>query len=403
MATDARATTTSPDERRLLLAFTGVFLASLASHVSAFLFVHLPGFLRDAGASETYIGATAALTALTAIAIRPFVGPMMDRHGRKPALVVGGLLHACTAGLYLTTHAPDAWFAVVRALHGVAFGIFFSAVFSTAADLSPAHVRTQRMAIFGISGILPMSLGAVLGSHILDAFGHRGVFLAATCSAALGWTLTLRLPETAETAGTGAQGSVRAALGSPDLRPLWIAGALFSFAVATYFVFVRNFVTAELEVPVSDFFTPYAISAIGVRLLFGGLPARVGEHRTFAAAQLALTAGLIALAASTGTPGVRIAGALCGLGHGFSFPSLLSLFVERSAAGNRATAITLFTALMDVGVLVTGPVFGRVADTAGFPPVFVAAAAFTFTAGVYASLAVRGRNEATVEAGGTAG
>ncbi|RLE19981.1 MAG: hypothetical protein DRJ50_11455, partial [Actinobacteria bacterium] len=71
--------------------------------------------------------------------------------------------------------------------------------------------------------------------------------------------------------------------------------------------------------------------------------------------------------------GVAIAGAFCGAGHGFIFPILLALLVDRAPETDRGSAMSFFTALFDVGTLIGGPILGAIIDSAGWGPMYVVA------------------------------
>jgi MFS family permease len=68
-----------------------------------------------------------------------------------------------------------------------------------------------------------------------------------------------------------------------------------------------------------------------------------------------------------------VAGALCGAGHGFAFPILTAMVVDRAPDSDRGSAMSFFTALLDIGTLIGGPLFGAIIDTAGWDPMFLVA------------------------------
>lgn len=88
----------------------------------------------------------------------------------------------------------------------------------------------------------------------------------------------------------------------------------------------------------------------------------------------ALTIGFGLLATTTAI-GVAIAGVLCGVGHGFTFPILLGLVISRARPSERGVALALYTALFDAGTLIGGPLFGFVIRHHGYPAMFVCAGA----------------------------
>ena len=73
-----------------------------------------------------------------------------------------------------------------------------------------------------------------------------------------------------------------------------------------------------------------------------------------------------------------LAGALVGVGHGFTFPILFGMLVTRARDADRGSALAIFTALFDLGVVVGGPLFGSVIRFSGFGAMFHTAAVAVF-------------------------
>ena len=82
------------------------------------------------------------------------------------------------------------------------------------------------------------------------------------------------------------------------------------------------------------------------------------------------SAGLCLIAVATHPVHLVIAAIMCGVGHGFAFPIISALIVLRTRTDERGSAISLFTALLDLGVLLGGPFFGVSARYAGYPFTF---------------------------------
>lgn len=357
--------------RAFLLCAGANFLQGLAFN----LFLHLPGFLHDLGAAELQIGFLFGLTAAVAIAARPLVGRAMDAQGRRAMILGGGVLNVAVCALYLTVHRLDGWVYLVRAAHGVAEAILFTGFFTQAADLVPAPRRMEGMAIFGVSGMLPISLGGLIGDQILAGGSYGQLF---GCATALGFaSLVLSLPLRDQPLPHGELPSrgFFAAVAQPDLRPVWFIGSIFATALAAYFTFIKTFVLHTGTGSVGAFFTAYAAAAIGLRVFFAWLPDRAGPKRVLFPALGALSAGLLLLAHVSRANEIVAAGALCGLGHGFIFPILTGLVVARARPAERGAALSIFTALFDAGVALGGPALGIAIHFGGYGTMFTAAAA----------------------------
>jgi predicted MFS family arabinose efflux permease len=362
--------------RALALAFAANFLQGTGFN----LFLNLPGFLTGLGASKTTIGVIWSLTAAAAIVARPPVGRAMDLRGRRIVFLWGGLLNVVVCSLYLTVERMGPWVASIRVLHGLSEAMLFSALFTYAADRIPVSRRTEGIAVFGISGLLPISVGAALGERIEQALGYDALFATAALLGAASLLLTLPLRDPPLQGEGAPPRGFLAALGQRDLRPLWMATGVFAAALAVPFTFMKPFVAEAGFGSMALFFNAYSLSGVALRLLFGGLPDRIGPKRALHPALAMLTFGFLLLVLARGDGHVLAAGICCGLGHGLTFPILMGLVVSRARDRERGAAMAIFTALFDVGMLLGGPAFGALIDAAGYAPAF-AAGAFLLAAG----------------------
>jgi MFS family permease len=360
---------------------TRVFVLCAAANFSqslAFnLYLHLPGFLHELGASEVEIGLLGAATALAAIAVRPPLGRALD-HGRRRELVVAaGLLNVAVCLLYLTVDALGAWVYAVRVAHGLAEATLFTAFFAMAAEEIPVSRRTEGLALYSASGMLPISIGGLVGDAILARAPYAALFVASAVAAAASLALSLALrPGRRHAARPGGvpPGFARA-LAQRDLMPLWLLGTVFGLALAGVFTFLKRFAMETGVASVGAFFSAYTGAAIAVRVVGAQLPDRVGPRRVLVPALATLAAGLVLLALAQDARQVLAAGILCGVGHGYTFPVLSSLVVTRAPEHGRGAAIAILTALPDLGALLGAPLLGWVLEVAGFPALFGAAAA----------------------------
>lgn len=354
--------------------FLACFAANLAQGLAFNLFLHLPGFLQELGAGEVQIGFLWGLTGATAVACRPEVGRQMDLRGRRRVILAGALLNILVCALYLGIAEIGIALVAVRVLHGASQSVLFSGLMTYAADVVPAGRRTEGLAVFGVSGILPLALGSLLGDALLLAFDYGALFVAATGFAALCLLLVLWLPERRPEGGHEERRGFAASLSQPDLVPIWFVGTLFATALAAAFAFVKTFTVETGVGSLGRFFAAYAGAAILLRVTLAWLPERVGPKRVLLPAMVTFAAGFVLLSRAESALDLGAAGACCGLGHGFTFPILTGLVVTRARAAERGAAIAIFTALFDAGSLIGGPAFGAVLARFGYAAMFQSAA-----------------------------
>jgi len=362
--------------------FVLVSLANLLQGLSFFLFIHLPSYLTDLGAGEVQVGIIVGVTAIASIAVRPVIGPILDTGGRRPVILFGGLLNTLAVALYLTVNSLGPWLYAVRILHGIAEATMFTALFTYGADIVPASRRTEGLALFGVSGLLPIALGGVIGELVLRWGNFHALFLAAAGFglAALAMALTLPEPSHGTEPGSERVGFVRSVI-RPNLLPIWLITATFSMVLSGYFTFLRTFVDETGIGSVGLFFATYAGTAITLRILFARLPERIGERKVLFPALFALVAGFLVLARADSATYLAVAGVLCGTGHGYAFPILYGFTVTRASAEDRGSVLAFFTALFDVGTLLGGPILGAIITWFGYSTMYVTAAVI-LTAGI---------------------
>lgn len=360
-----------------MLCFAANFLQNLAFT----LYLHLSGFLHALGADEVRIGVVVSVTAATAILWRPPLGTLMDARGRRGVILAGGVLNVLVCALYPTVHDLGIWLYVVRAAHGVAEATLFTALMTHAADLVPAERRTEGIGIYGISGLLPMSVSGVLGDVILRYGTYADLFHVSTAFAFASLLLSLPLRDVQHPPDELPGRGFLAAVMQPNLLPLWFIGLVFATALTAQFTFVKTFVIETGIGSVGLFFTAYAIAAIVLRLGFAWVPERVGPKRALVPALALLALGYVLLAFAVTAPAIAVAGACAGLGHGFTFPILSGLVVARARVSERGAATSIFTALFDGGALVGGPLLGAIIRDGGYPTMFLCAAALVTVGG----------------------
>lgn len=363
------------------------FGANLAQGLGFNLYLHLAGFLAEHRASEVQIGWIMGVSGLAGLLLRPSLGRILDGRGRRAVILVGALVNCVVCVLYLTVASIGPWIYAVRIGHGLAEAMLFTGLFTYAADYVPAERRNEGLALFGVSGMLPIGLGGLIGDGILALASYRALFAASAgfAVAALVLAVPLRDHPGLREGGEPPRGFLQAARQS-DLLPLWFVGLAFAVPLTGVFTFLKRFVDETGLGSVGLFFSMYSGAAIVLRISAGWLPDRVGPRRVLFPSLGALAAGFAALSLARSDLAVAAAGLLCGIGHGFVFPILFGLVVTRAREAERGAAMSLYTGLFDAGWLVGGPVLGTVATGQRFDQMFLAAAGIVVGGGILFAL-----------------
>ena len=364
-------------DRLITRDFSLAWLGSFFQGVSWTLFIHLPGFLADLGASEAEIGVIFGVSAVAALAVRPLVGLALDRIGRKPVLHFGNVVSTVSILAYTTIGDLGLSVYLIRIFHGIGLATLFSAFFTYGADVVPEARRTQGFALFGVSGLLPLAVAGVLGDYVLNVAGFDELFLTAAVCAGLALVSALPLPERRPEVREGhARRGFFSMIRWRSLGPVWFMAGGFAFVLTGYFTFLRTFVDETGIGSVGLFFAVYGAAAVILRIAFGWVPDRFGPKKVLFPSMGFLGVGFLVLSTATGNVSIAFAGLFCGVGHGYGFPILSGITVDRAPDEDRGSAISFFTALFDLGILVAGPALGFIITGAGYTTMFVFSAVF---------------------------
>jgi DHA1 family bicyclomycin/chloramphenicol resistance-like MFS transporter len=305
------------------------FSGTLAMHV----FVPaLPQAARDLSASPGSMQLTVSFYILGLAVGQLFYGPLSDRYGRRPVLMVGLALYT-VAGLAAGL-APDAHFLIAarlfQALGGCAGLVLGRAIVRDGAGLTDA---TRRLALMNLLVIVGPALAPLIGSALAEAVGWRSIFVVLCGLGLVNSFLTWRiLPETART-GAGQDTRVvmrnyRQLISSPVFLGYAVGGgcattSMYAFISAAPFVFID-----ELKRPSHEVGIYLALVVLGAwignlaatrlvgrvvidRLIVrGSLISLVGAVLLLGAASLGhLTVTLVMIAVMLFTIGAGVAGA----------------------------------------------------------------------------------------------
>jgi len=346
-------------------------------------FVLLPLYIQQLGGSAVEIGIVMGLYSAVGIVCQPLIGPWVDVIGRRPFMLAGVVLNLASSLLAVLPGGVPL-LALVRAVQGIAFSMFFVASFSYVIDIIPPARRGWALGIYGVSGFVSTAVAPLFGEWIIRTLGFRALFALSAVlglvTAALVWpvreaarhsTLPARL----------APGAMQAAV--EDLLHLHMFVTMFfGLGSGTIFAFLPTFAEDLGVRTLSLFYTAYALAAIAVRIAGGRLIDTRGRRAVIVpsmfvqAASTGLLAALGALVIRNSStpvlPSLFVAGLLSGGAHGFLYPGLAALVTDHTPAERRGAVIGLFSAMFLTGQAAGAFAFGYVAHAAGYEAMWAA-------------------------------
>jgi DHA1 family bicyclomycin/chloramphenicol resistance-like MFS transporter len=293
-------------------------------------------------------------------ALQLVYGPLSDRHGRKPILMLG-LVVAGLASVMAALATDIATLTAARVLQGAGSAASMVVGRSMVQDLFAGPQRTRVMAYIGMAlGMCP-PLATLIGGQIHVRLGWQTNFVLLAVLAALLWVAAWRgLPSAAPSAPPA--GHWLRAMLSAYVRLLReprfvLYVAILAATTATFYAFLAGAPIVLKGYGIGPDGIGWFIMAVPVSYILGNfmtsrLIAQAGESRVMAWGQ-ALTVGGLVVMLSLGLGGVQTALAvalplvLLGLGHGLINPPALAgtVGVLPALAGSAAAVAGLMQQL----------------------------------------------------------
>jgi len=348
------------------------FWVIVASHfMCAFgfsVFSLSPKYLMTArGLSQAETGPSAMGLPLGALLFSPLLAWAMNRYAKATIVRVCAVAFAALTALFALS--PDVAYIPTLSLlvGGVCMGVFNGGA-GLVAEVAPEHAMARALGFHGAAGMLGYALGPTLLEPLASSAGWGASFLLASSSALA--ALVLPLPTNQPRGG-------RFTLSLGFARPLGVLMVVTLFAGVMHNALWSShqpLVLARGGHQMRGYFVGMSLGALGMRVLFAGLPDRLGRARS---TLYALTVYLFAALAMTWvTPAsLPLFGLVHGVAHGLFYPSMASLAAGRVPAHARGEALIAIYAAFNVGATLASAGFARFGQAYGPAAVFPCAAA----------------------------
>jgi len=316
------------------------------------------------------VGALAACPTLAVVLAAPLCGMWLDRGAHRAAMIAGSALLAVSipAFGYLHTVGPFAYF--LRVLHGLGNVLILSGVGAFVARLVPAEHRGRAFGTAGAASLVMNAAASSATERLADAFGWGVAYEVAggACSFALGVALTQ--PEVDDARASASSVELLATAPLRDRRrraglATLAAGAGFGMLIT----FTQPYALSLGASHVASLFVGYTLTALAVRLGFGGAVDRWGAERATRVA-LAIYAVTVLVAAALRPATLFPLGLGFGFAHGLAWPALCALGVQNAEPHRAGSALTRVQALFAAGSMLAVWLGGVIVHGAGYAVAF---------------------------------
>lgn len=359
--------------RDFLLGLTAYFFLFL----SISLFFLLPLFLRQFQPNGQQVGLIMGIHSLTAIAIRPIFGRMIDLQGGKRISLLGILILMGSVPLFHLVRDAGFFPVALRAVTGIGWGISMTATIAMCTDLAPVQSMARSIGIVGVAGLIANAVGPSLGEEIIKHYGFRGLFNCSLGFLLLSFILiiiTREMPR--EEREEGRSSSLSKILISYSPLVILVVGImpLIHGSVRGAVIYFMPLLVKSLNLGrVGPFFIIFSAAAILTRFRLGGLADRYGRKKIVLLSALIIALNLILISQLKSAPVLWLAGFIGGFGQGLIFPALSTYLIDFLGHQNKGQAISLYNSLFDAGMGLGSMFYGWVYEMAGLQPMYLIA------------------------------
>ncbi|MEO0540073.1 MAG: MFS transporter [Cyanobacteria bacterium P01_A01_bin.105] len=363
----------------------------------------LPLYIEQFGASGQQIGLVMASFGVGLIILRPTMARLTDTWGRKPALLIGLSAIAAAPLTYLfvqlvpevtwtLTLGERSWqlqsplllMMVFRAGHGLSIAAFVTGYSALVADLAPPDQRGELIGYMSLVNPIGMALGPALGGFLQSSSGFGLVFLSMASIGGVGFLCAsvaqeptrdvLSLPK----AATLGRAKFWSLLWLPAIRIPAVMLLLVGLAFGSLATFIPLYAReSNLAVNVGLIYTASAMASFAIRLLVGRASDQYGRGRFISLGLVLYTLSMAVLWLADSAPMVLLAGAIQGAGGGMLIPMVAALMADRSTPDQRGLMFGLCLTGFDIGIALSGPIMGWIADLTSYRDIFAIAGIMT--------------------------
>ena len=365
MTNDAERSLVTP---RFALIVAAAWLYFLAFFV---LVPVLPRHVGDTlGGGDLAIGLVSSAFALSALVVRPSLGRLGDRRGRRLLFIGGTLVTAASIAPYALVDSIPLLVAL-RLVGGVGEAAAFVGVATAVQDLAPGHRPGGATSLFSLAVYGGIGLGPAVGEWLWRSGGFERTVLASVVLSLLACALGSAIPAHTKpsVAPSSRPSGLRGVLHPAAIDPgVVLAASLIGFVGFTTFLAPHVDRIAGGGTGSGDAgpaFILYAAIVLVVRLFFAKLPDQLGARTGGTLALSAIGLGLAVLAAWPTLVGVYVGTAVLAFGVAFNFPTLFLLVMADTAPEDRSHAVASFGFFFDLPNAIGGLLLGGVIQLLG--------------------------------------
>ncbi|RRJ62852.1 MFS transporter [Paenibacillus oralis] len=339
--------------------FISIFIINIILNLGQFMTGALiPKFAAHLGGTATIVGMVTSMFAITALGVRPIVGPATGyfRKNRLLAVSTGVII---LAFICYGIAADINMILVGRLLHGIGMGFLAPLSLALASDALPENRIASGIGIFSLGQAIATAIGPTLGLELVKVYGYNSTFIISAVAMGTVLLLILRLKSEAPSPNKRFKISLDNIIALevivPTIIMFFLAGA---FSCINSFILIYGGATGVDDIGL--FFTSYAVCLLFTRPISGKLTEKYGVSTTIIPGIVIFALSFIVISFSKSLPMFIVSGALSACGYGICQPSIQTLCMKLVPNERRGVAGNTNYIGVDTGYLITPSLAGLI-------------------------------------------
>ena len=338
----------------------------------------LPLYLRDTFcADKQLIGIILSGYTITALLIRPFGGFIVDSFPRKMVLLICYFLFFVFFAGYIIA-GTLLIFAIIRSLHGFAFGAVTVANSTMAIDVLPPSRRNEGIGYYGVSNNLAMAIGPSISMYLYDHhFDANLIFIISLAAAAIGLfaNISIKAPNKEQSKSKQPVSLDRFILTNAMPEALMVIFFSFAYGILSTYLAIYGKDEIGIEGGSGLFFTILAIGLIVARIFSAQWVKRGQLTLNIGVGMIITIIGFLLFTFWRDISGFYLSAVVLGAGYGTMCPSFQAVFVNLAHNNRRGTANSTYLTSWDLGLGIGVLIGGAIAQRLSYHDAYIVAVA----------------------------
>ncbi|WP_353142514.1 MFS transporter [Acinetobacter pragensis] len=368
------------------------FILCLLNNLFLFIFYFaqttiLPIYiLNELGGSLAQAGLAMTLFMVSAIAVRPFSGLIIEKLGTKKTLYISETLFCLFSLTYVLADNLSV-LMIIRFLHGIWFSVLTTVTVPIANEFIPSKRKGEGMGYFLMSVNLGIVLGPLIGLTFIQSMSYTAVAAILAAFVVLGFIFCFLIPLPSHQKPEPAV--QKRSLNMHDFiefkaLPVALMAMLISFCYASIMSFIATFAESKhMLAYASMFFVVFAISMMSLRPITGKIYDRKGPNAVVYPALFLFAVGLAVLAFIDSVAGFMFAAVLIGMGFGSAQPCLQTISIQRSPKNRIGHATSTYFTFYDLGIAIGSIVLGMLITHTSYTGAYLICAVLVLISLIY--------------------